>query len=257
MPSEYPAWLIEDVDHSGGTTKVELVDYHVLLEQDGYNGTDILAERGNYRTTQGVIEEMADEVDGGMRIVAPADVLATADTTTMARASGLGLTRTEPHAFATNTMTIVTPPGNPAAVTSLADLAQTSRVTTVLCAPQVPCGAAAVRVEQASGVLRLQLAPRRRLDVERQVHRVRHLAICGAQRQTGAHPGRTRLIRRTGHDLARRRRVPVTPDYDRHPDELRRPAALHRHLELVQVDVQDAPCAHDCQPRPRGSPLPA
>ena len=27
-----------------------------------------------------------------------------------------------------------------------------SRVTTVLCAPQVPCGAAAVRVEQASGV---------------------------------------------------------------------------------------------------------
>ena len=63
MPSEYPAWLIEDVDHSGGTTKVELVDYHVLLEQDGYNGTDILAERGNYRTTQGVIEEMADEVD--------------------------------------------------------------------------------------------------------------------------------------------------------------------------------------------------
>lgn len=83
---------------------------------------------------------------------APADVLATADTTTMARASGLGLTRTEPHAFATNTMTIVTPPGNPAAVTSLADLAQSSRVTTVLCAPQVPCGAAAVRVEQASGV---------------------------------------------------------------------------------------------------------
>ena len=36
--------------------------------------------------------------------------------------------------------------------TSLADLAQSSRVTTVLCAPQVPCGAAAVRVEQAGGV---------------------------------------------------------------------------------------------------------
>lgn len=82
---------------------------------------------------------------------APADVLATADTITMAKAIDADLTDDQPEPFASNSMTIVTPANNPAAVTQLADLAN-PRVKTVLCAPQVPCGAAAARVELTSGV---------------------------------------------------------------------------------------------------------
>lgn len=82
---------------------------------------------------------------------APGDVLATADTATMARAESRNLIAGQPVDFATNTMTIVVPPGNPAGVQSVADLADPD-VAVVLCAPQVPCGAAALRVAQRSGI---------------------------------------------------------------------------------------------------------
>jgi molybdate transport system substrate-binding protein len=51
-----------------------------------------------------------------------------------------------PVAFATNTLTIVTPPDNPAQVTSFADLARPG-TKVIVCAPQVPCGSAAQKVE--------------------------------------------------------------------------------------------------------------
>ncbi len=82
---------------------------------------------------------------------APADVLASADTTTMTRALDDGLVAGVPADFATNTLTIVTPPGNPAGIASFADLAD-SAVQVVVCAPQVPCGAATEKVENATGV---------------------------------------------------------------------------------------------------------
>ena len=41
--------------------------------------------------------------------------------------------------FASNILTIVTPPGNPAGITGFADLANPD-VSVVVCAPQVPCG---------------------------------------------------------------------------------------------------------------------
>jgi molybdate transport system substrate-binding protein len=68
---------------------------------------------------------------------APADVLATADTTTMAAAkSAQALT---PTAFATNVMVLVTPADNPAGITSFADLDKPS-VKYVMCVPTAPCG---------------------------------------------------------------------------------------------------------------------
>lgn len=82
---------------------------------------------------------------------APADVFAAADTTTMARAVDEGLVSGAPADFATNTLTIVTPPGNPRGITSFADLAAPG-TQVVVCAPQVPCGAATERVETATGV---------------------------------------------------------------------------------------------------------
>lgn len=77
---------------------------------------------------------------------APADVLATADATTMSRT---GLPDT--HVFASNTMSIAVPPGNPAGVTDLRDLADPG-LNVVICAPQVPCGAATATIERAAGV---------------------------------------------------------------------------------------------------------
>ena len=51
--------------------------------------------------------------------------------------------------FATNTLEIAVPPDNPAGVTSFADLSKPG-VKLVVCAPQVPCGAAAQKIETAT-----------------------------------------------------------------------------------------------------------
>ena len=82
---------------------------------------------------------------------APADVFASADTKNMDKATGDSLTAASPVNFASNTLEIAVPPGNPAEVASLADLAEPG-VKVVLCAPAVPCGSAAAKVETAAKV---------------------------------------------------------------------------------------------------------
>lgn len=77
---------------------------------------------------------------------APADVFASADEATMASVAEFA---SDPAVFATNTLVIVVPAGNPENVASLADL---SGVVTVLCAPEVPCGAASARLLDGAGV---------------------------------------------------------------------------------------------------------
>ncbi len=110
-----------------------------------------------------VFEEAHDGVDvqlefGGssdlvtqLREGASADVLASADTATMAELVADDLQADDPVDFASNTLEIVVPPDNPAGVASLADLAQPG-LDLVLCAPEVPCGAAAQRVADAAGL---------------------------------------------------------------------------------------------------------
>lgn len=82
---------------------------------------------------------------------APGDVFASADVANMTKATDAGLVTGTPVNFATNTLTIVTPPDNPAGIASFADLAKAG-VKEVVCAPEVPCGAAAAKVETATGV---------------------------------------------------------------------------------------------------------
>jgi len=84
---------------------------------------------------------------------AEADVYASADTPTMDRAAAAGLLGGEPVALATNTLTIAVAPGNPKAIKSFQDL---RAVSVVICAPQVPCGAALPRLQRETGV---DLAP--------------------------------------------------------------------------------------------------
>jgi len=82
---------------------------------------------------------------------APADVFASADLANMERLAEEGLTGQEPRIFATNTLQIAVAPHNPLGIGSLADLTGED-VTLVVCAPEVPCGAAALVAAEAAGV---------------------------------------------------------------------------------------------------------
>jgi molybdate transport system substrate-binding protein len=82
---------------------------------------------------------------------AQADVFASADTKNMDKAAQAGLLAGDPVNFASNTLTIAVAPGNPKKITSFKDLTQ-QELNVVTCAPQVPCGSAAQKVEQATGI---------------------------------------------------------------------------------------------------------
>ncbi|MET1015260.1 MAG: molybdate ABC transporter substrate-binding protein [Leifsonia flava] len=82
---------------------------------------------------------------------APADVFASADEKTMATLVEAELAAGEPIDFATNLLEIAVHPGNPAGISGLTDLADPS-VKLVVCAPQVPCGAATMTVAEAVDV---------------------------------------------------------------------------------------------------------
>ena len=83
---------------------------------------------------------------------APADVFASADPAQMATASASGLVSGTPVTFASNTLQIAVPPGNPARITSFADLTRAG-LDVVVCAPAVPCGSATKKVETRARVV--------------------------------------------------------------------------------------------------------
>ncbi len=80
---------------------------------------------------------------------APADVFASANERQMEAVAGE--VDGSSHLFATNTLTIVVPSGNPAGVTDFASLAAPGLLL-VACAPEVPCGAATASLEEQLGV---------------------------------------------------------------------------------------------------------
>ncbi|MBC6493362.1 molybdate ABC transporter substrate-binding protein [Microbacterium sp. 4-7] len=82
-----------------------------------------------------------------LREGAPADVFASADEANMDKLEDAAV---DPTLFASNTLVIAVPSGNPGRVEALADLAD---VTTVLCAPEVPCGAASATLLSNAGVV--------------------------------------------------------------------------------------------------------
>lgn len=119
--------------------------------------TDVLAEIGTRFEAEhpgvtvtfsfGASSELATQVVEG----APADVLATASTATMEPVVAAGLAAGAPEAFVTNQLEIAVPAGNPGGVEALADLVDPELVV-ALCAPQVPCGAAATRLLEITGL---------------------------------------------------------------------------------------------------------
>jgi molybdate transport system substrate-binding protein len=74
---------------------------------------------------------------------APADLFATANEATMKTVTDANLTAETPVVYATNVLTLIVPPSNPAKVTTIADLANPA-VKVALCDKTVPCGSAAI-----------------------------------------------------------------------------------------------------------------
>jgi len=91
--------------------------------------------------------DLAQQIVNG----APADVFAAASDATMKTVTDAGAAAGAPTVFATNVLQIATRPGNPKGIASFADLARPD-LKVVVCAPQVPCGATAAKIEQATGV---------------------------------------------------------------------------------------------------------
>lgn len=102
--------------------------------------TDVVLNLGGSST-------LREQVLGG----APVDVYASADLDNMDQLVDAGRVAGDPAAFATNTMQVVTPPGNPAGITGLDDFADDGLLLG-LCAEPVPCGDLARQVLAAAGV---------------------------------------------------------------------------------------------------------
>jgi molybdate transport system substrate-binding protein len=91
--------------------------------------------------------ELATQLTQG----ASADVFASADTAQMDTVAKAGLLAGNPTNFASNTLVIVTAPGNPKKVGSFGDLTRPG-LNVVICQKPVPCGSATQRVEDTTGV---------------------------------------------------------------------------------------------------------
>ena len=81
---------------------------------------------------------------------APADVFASADEANMQKVIDAGLVGAG-KLFATNTLVIAVPTGNPGGVASLEELGDPA-LTVVLCDAEVPCGRASVKLLELAGV---------------------------------------------------------------------------------------------------------
>jgi molybdate transport system substrate-binding protein len=110
-------------------------------------GTDFQTRTGTRVTFNfGSSATLATQIVQG----APGDVFAAASPATMktvtdARAAG------PPVNVVSNTLQIAVPDGNPGQISGLPDFADESR-TIAICAPQVPCGAAAAKVFAVAGI---------------------------------------------------------------------------------------------------------
>lgn len=89
--------------------------------------------------------DLASQIENGADI----DVFASADEPNMDTVSDL--VQGEPEIFATNVLTIITEPGNPKKISGLEDLAADG-TTVVVCAEQVPCGAATAKLAKQEKV---------------------------------------------------------------------------------------------------------
>jgi molybdate transport system substrate-binding protein len=107
----------------------------------GHPGVDV-------RISYGGSSDLVTQIEEG----AEADVFASADTPTMDRLVDADLAGSAPRDFASNTLAVAVPPGNPLDVATFDDLTAPG-LQLVLCAPDVPCGRAAHEAASRAGVV--------------------------------------------------------------------------------------------------------
>jgi molybdate transport system substrate-binding protein len=95
----------------------------------------------------GASSDLGEQITSG----APADVFASASPDTMATVTDAGDAKGKPVTFVRNRLEIAVPKANPAHVTKLSDFAKPA-LKIALCAPEVPCGSAAVKAFQIAGI---------------------------------------------------------------------------------------------------------
>lgn len=101
-------------------------------------GVDV---RFNFAGSQDLVAQLGEGAD--------VDVLATANESTMKKAADANQVDTQ-TVFVTNTLTLITTPGNPAGVTGLDS--SLDGVKLVVCAPEVPCGKLTKTLTEKLGV---------------------------------------------------------------------------------------------------------
>ena len=89
-------------------------------------GVDV---RFNFAGSQDLVTQLGEGAD--------VDVLATANESTMKKAADASQVDAQ-TIFVTNTLTLITTPGNPAGITGLDSSLEGAKL--VICAPEVPCG---------------------------------------------------------------------------------------------------------------------
>jgi molybdate transport system substrate-binding protein len=137
------------VDQAAGLGGITVLAASSLTEAFGELGDRLEAEHPGttVRFSFAASSELATQVTSG----APADVYASASPATMDEVVQAGDAEGEPTVFVRNRLEIAVPAGNPAGVEGLADFADKG-LTIALCAPEVPCGAAAETAFEAAGV---------------------------------------------------------------------------------------------------------
>jgi molybdate transport system substrate-binding protein len=95
----------------------------------------------------GASSDLAEQISSG----APADVFASASPDSMATVTDAGDATGKPVTFVRNRLEIAVPKGNPGHVAKLSDFAK-PQLKIALCAPEVPCGSAAVKAFQIAGI---------------------------------------------------------------------------------------------------------
>lgn len=99
------------------------------------------------RFSFGGSDTLAQQINNG----APADVFAAASPATMKQVTDAKNAAGTPKTFVKNRLEIAVPKNNPAKITGLKDLAN-KKNKVVLCAPSVPCGAAATKALKAANL---------------------------------------------------------------------------------------------------------
>lgn len=133
-------------DASGSTVSGKLTVYAAASLSGAFDEIGAAFTEANPGVDVSGVYDGSSTLVTQLREGAPADVFASADEANMQKLEDAAV---DPTLFASNTLVIAVPTGNPGGVETLADLAD---VTTVLCAPEVPCGAASATLLSNAGV---------------------------------------------------------------------------------------------------------